>query len=104
MDWQPIKSAPRDGNTRVDLWVLWPSGEQSRIADAVWCKGDPKCSEQNLDHENCRDYGNPGWVWEGVGFSDGGRKSLEFHRDEYDSVHCTITHWRPAPPPPNSPT
>lgn len=85
MEWQPIKTAPKDG-TKIDLWRVrleYGTAETfdgERIPNAFW--GEPY-------YGNDRKY-DDAWVhW------DGGRTEEVEITDAY-----LVTHWMPLPEPP----
>ena len=78
--WHPIETAPRDGETMVDLWIEGP--EVSRIETrCVWATRDPDYPEMVGPH----------WRTEGFGFV-----CDDFDEETYEGPSGP-THWRPSP-------
>jgi len=86
MEWQPIKTAPRDG-TWVDLWRETPGAYGSPRVTARW--------EDDID----------AWVWPDDQcnlWTERGRAKAErmICREENYFDRGSFTHWMPLPEPP----
>lgn len=79
-DWQPIKTAPKDG-TPIDVWV--PGEFAERWCDVAWAKSRHQCISQYCD--SCpADLDVYGW------------------RDPLSDERLEPTHWMPRPEGPAS--
>lgn len=72
-DWEPIETAPKDG-TLIDIWVKWWVPEKDIFTGARW----------------------PDVSWSKGEFTN----SAETWRSRHDRFVGKMTHWMPAPKPP----